>query len=144
MTKINIYAFPGIKDVDLPDELIRKRISALRETPNGVTHAMVAEAVEEVFRLSYSKFKSDRRDRPLVDARMVYSYYMRTYTKWSLKEIGISLGRDHSSVSCSIEAYHTRCFVDKKFEIMSHRVAMVILRKSFSASQLEVSLPQSS
>lgn len=139
-TMINVYTFPGIKEVDLPDELIQRKISALRETPNGVTHAMVAEAVEEVFKISYSQFKSSRKDRHLYEPRMVYSYYMRTYTKWSYKEIGISLGRDHSSIVCCIEAYHNKCFIDKKFEMKSHRVAMVILRKSFAASQLEVSL----
>lgn len=137
---INVYTFPGIREVDLPDELIRRKISALREVPNGVTHAMVAEAVEEVFKISYSQFKSFRKDRHLFEPRMVYSYYMRTYTKWSLKEVGISLGRDHSSILCSIGAYHSRCQIDKEFEMKSHRVAMIILRKSFEANQLVVSL----
>jgi chromosomal replication initiation ATPase DnaA len=138
MTRISVYAFPGIRDVDLPDELIQRKVSALKEIPGVVTHDIISEAVKEVLGLDFSKFKSVRKDRPLVEARMMYIYYARTYMNWSLKELGAALGRDHTTIMHSIESFRRHCEDNPEFKIRANRIALLIRYKSNQLASLEL------
>lgn len=137
---INVYAFPGIRETDLPEELIQNKVSALEDLPLMITHEMVCETIKEVTGLSYEKFKSPKRDRYLVRARMLYLYYARTLMEYTLQEIGIVLGRHHTTIMHNIDEYHKLCEEDPNFKKVSDRVRLLIKVKGYRAAQLEVSL----
>ena len=55
-----------------------------------------------------------KKDRECVDARQIYCYIARKKTSKSLQRIGETIGKDHSTVLCSIRIIEDRLFTNDK------------------------------
>lgn len=138
-TKINLQNFFRIGEEVLSEEELLKRIASF-QNPLKITQNIISEAVEDVLRVPYSRFKTNDRSRSLVQARQMYSFFMRYYLKWTLKEIGISLGKDHSAIITNITTYHDRCLFDPGFEDKARAIDKQIKIRSYKLALNEVSL----
>lgn len=66
-------------------------------------------------RIALGDMKSQSRKPELVAGRHIAAGLLKEHTKLNLTEIGLLIGRDHSTVVYSIKMYEQRMEVDKKF-----------------------------
>jgi chromosomal replication initiator protein len=124
---INPYVYIGIREVDIP----LKFKKAVQEQKTIYTQEMVIESVEQVMGIPFKKIQSNRRFRPLTQARNMYCYFTYQYLKWTLNEIGKTIGgRDHTTVLHNINVYHDLCFSDAEYEKKSSAIKNLIEWKS--------------
>lgn len=126
---ISPYVFVGIREIDIPKRF--KKI--VQEKKTVYTQKMVIESVEHVMGIPFRQIQSKYRHRPLTQARNMYCYYAYQYLKWTLLEIGKTIGnRDHTTVLHNINVYHDLCFSDAEYEKKSMAIKNLIEWKSQS------------
>jgi chromosomal replication initiator protein len=128
---ISPYVFVGIRGADIP----LKFKKAVQEQKTIYTQKMIIESVEQVTGIPFKEIQSKYRFRPLTQARNMYCYYSYQYLKWTLLEIGKSIGgRDHTTVLHNINVYHDLCFSDAEYEKKSIAIKNLIEWKSQSST----------
>jgi hypothetical protein len=96
---ISPYIYPGIRRTDLPAGYTPSQDPAL------ITQEIILDSIEEILNLNYQQIASPTRSSLYVTARIFYCYLMRKHLNWSLKEIGSSINRDHTTVIHSLRNY---------------------------------------
>lgn len=99
MEIISPYIYPGIRRTDLPAGYTPS------QDPELVTQEIILESIEDVLRLNYKQIASTVRKGTYVTARIFYCHFMRKHLNWSLKEIGASINRDHTTIIHSLKNY---------------------------------------
>ena len=74
------------------------------------------EVIENRLGISKDQILGKSRYRPIVDARMVLVYILRTYNKETLQSIGKIIDRDHSAVINLIKRFDDYTTTDKRFK----------------------------
>ena len=112
---ISPYAFPGMRLSALPVAYTPMATDQTKEV-SLVTSFDITESIEKVVGVTPEQLRGRTRTRTFAAARTLYCYFTRTMMKWSLKEIGSSIGRDHTTVMHALKNYHDFCLYDKEFE----------------------------
>jgi hypothetical protein len=99
MEIISPYIYPGIRRTDLPAGYTPS------QDPVLITQEIILDSIEEVLKLNYQQMASPTRSSLYVTARIFYSHLMRKHLNWSLKEIGASINRDHTTVIHSLRKF---------------------------------------
>ncbi|MBK8443653.1 MAG: chromosomal replication initiator protein DnaA [Sphingobacteriales bacterium] len=77
----------------------------------------IQKTVADYFHISIDILKGQTRKREAVQARQIAMYFVKTYTNYSLKQIGRDFGgRDHSTVIHSCQAVSDQIDTDPVFE----------------------------
>jgi chromosomal replication initiator protein len=96
LTRVN--AFATLTNAPISLELTQMVLSDIGAETKLITPDMILDAVAETYGLSVEDLIGPRRARPLVTARHVAMYLMRTLTDYSYPSIGkVFGGRDHST-----------------------------------------------
>ena len=115
-TTLTYYVIPGLK---------MKKVRFQR----------IIMAVAEHFDISTRLMMSKSRQRELVLARNMCMYIMKTYFNMTLKEIGRTFNRDHTTVIHGIRMFHQDRQVNEQYEQDYQKLKIHLdLRKS---SELE-------
>lgn len=110
MITINPYVFPGIRRSDLPEEY------AVLGDPAQVSQKMILDSLQDVLNVNFKQLCSPIRRTHHVRGRIFYCHLMRKYTGWSLKEIGQSINRDHTTVIHNIRNHEAFVETEDKFK----------------------------
>lgn len=87
------------------------------------TAKSIALKVSYELGINMSDMKSKSRKRPIVIARQIAMYFIRKYTKTTLKQIGKMFGnRDHSTVIYSCDTVEDLMQTNKKFNSLISRI----------------------
>ena len=117
---ISPYVFAGIKLRDLPDEIRHK----IKQRNKSYSHSIIVEAIEKVTDMKFADIIKNKRSVTLVDMRRIYCYQVRDKLRWSLKEIGESIGgKDHTTVIHNLKTYANIYETGDDFRNMANRVA---------------------
>jgi chromosomal replication initiator protein len=99
-----VSAFASLTNEPISLELTKLVLSDIGAEPKLITPDMILTAVAEAFGLTVDDLVGPRRARPLVTARHVAMYLVRTLTDYSYPSIGkIFGGRDHSTCISAYE-----------------------------------------
>lgn len=117
---ISPYVFAGIKLRDLPDEIRHK----IKQRNKSYSHSIIVEAIEKVTDMKFTDITKKKRSTTLVDMRRIYCYQVRDKLRWSLKEIGESMGgKDHTTVIHNLKTYADIYETEDDFKNMADRIA---------------------
>lgn len=109
---INPYIIPGIKRTTLTEQQLAE-LGSIKK----MQIAEVFRIVCKYFDVDVEKAKSKSRKRELVEARQVYCYICKLYTKASLKTIaGYIGGRDHTTAIHSIQEVKNHISTERHFK----------------------------
>jgi chromosomal replication initiator protein len=99
-----VSAFASLTHEPISLDLTKLVLSDIGAEPRLITPDMILTAVAEAYGLSVDDLVGPRRARPLVTARHVAMYLVRTLTDYSYPSIGkIFGGRDHSTCISAYE-----------------------------------------
>jgi chromosomal replication initiator protein len=117
---INPYVIVGLKRIDWPVS-IKVNITNRKYRYN---QAMIIEAIEKHTEVKFEDFVKKNRKRKLTEARKLYCYFMKTRLRWSLSEIGETIGgRDHTTVIHNINVYRDLYDTDYEFKFKADGIA---------------------
>jgi chromosomal replication initiation ATPase DnaA len=106
------YVYVGIRTRDLPHDFkVRVRRRACRYKQDHII-----TAIELVTGYGFEEIRSKYRGRNLVQARQIYCHFVRVLLGWSLKDIGGTIGRDHTTVIHSIDTFSDLYKTDPNFK----------------------------
>ncbi len=106
------YIFVGIRTRDLPHDFrVRVRRRACRYRQDHIL-----TAIELVTGYGFEDLRSKYRGRNLVQARQMYCHFCRVLLGWSLKDIGETIERDHTTVIHSIDTFSDLYKTDSNFK----------------------------
>ena len=120
--KVNIspYVFAGIRLRDLPDSLRVK----IKHRNKSYSHSIIVDAIEKVTEMKFTDIMQSKRSITLVDIRRIYCYQVRDKLGWSLKEIGLSIGkRDHTTIIHNIKTYLDIYDTEDEFRSMADKIS---------------------
>jgi chromosomal replication initiator protein len=104
-----VSAFASLSNEPISLDLTRLVLSDIGAEPKLITPDMILNAVAENYGLLVDDLIGPRRARPLVTARHVAMYLVRTLTDYSYPSIGkIFGGRDHSTCISAYEKIQTQ------------------------------------
>ncbi len=112
LIKCSEYALKGINELKLSEfnDLVNRvylakdiLIDKFRElypdkNPRKPHSAEYADEIKEIFNEYYPTFRSVTREEPHVQYRHCYCYFMRKYTSYTLKRVGLPFGHDHTTI----------------------------------------------
>lgn len=105
------YIIPGIKRSTLSK---KQRSDLAKDKQKDI--AIIFSAVCNYYQLKPEGVKGKCRSVKLVEARQVYCYMCKLYTKASLKEIASLIGnRDHTTAIHSIQQAHAHIKMEPEF-----------------------------
>lgn len=120
---INPYVYAGIDRFDIPSRFKKYNESVKIK----YTQDMITSSIEEVLDIKFHEIQSKYRFRPLVEARQMYCYLVRTYLKWSYKMIGQSIGsRDHSTIMYNVETFGNLSYTDSDYRDKANKIKQLI------------------
>jgi chromosomal replication initiator protein len=123
ITFISPYVYAGIKTINIPQEF---KIT-MKNLRNNYTQDIILNAINVVTGVTFRNICSRRRDRPIVYARKMYSFFTKEKLGWTYKEIGISMGgRDHTTAIHAVDTYHDLYLTLDDFKDTSDRVLSLI------------------
>jgi len=77
----------------------------------------IIQTVSEYHKVSVADMKSKRKKEEIVEVRQIAMYFLRKYTRLSLKNIGSHFGnRDHSTVIHSLKKVQDLAEVEKYYK----------------------------
>ena len=123
MKIISPYIYPGIRRTDLPEGYHSPENLLL------VTREMILDSIEEVLRLNHQQIASPIRSSHYVTARIFYCYLIRKYLNWSLKEIAVSINRDHTTVIHSLRNYEHYLLYEDVFKSINKTIEDAITNR---------------
>jgi chromosomal replication initiation ATPase DnaA len=115
---ISPYVYVGIRIADLPAHVR----ATIRKRTRKYNQSIIIEAVQKVTGVTFEQIHMHKRTIELVTARQIYCHQMRDKLPWSLKEIGLSINRDHTTVIYALEAYSNLYETDSIFMETANRV----------------------
>lgn len=96
---VNIVAHARLNqkeiDIDLANRVIRNFVNHINRE---ITVENIQQLVAEHFNIPVENLRSSSRKREVVIARQLSMYFAKEFTQKSLKHIGESFGKDHSTV----------------------------------------------
>ena len=101
-TEIKLFN-EGHYNISMSPTFVGRKYSKYETDKSGA----ILDIVSNYFNHSLGQIRGGGRTRILVRTRMFISYYLRKYTKLSLKDIGHLINRDHTSVIYLISRYET-------------------------------------
>jgi hypothetical protein len=113
---ISPYIYPGIRRTDLPAGYTPSQDPAL------ITQEIILDSIEEILNLNYQQIASPTRSSLYVTARIFYSHLMRKHLNWSLKEIGASINRDHTTIIHSLRKYEIFISAEELFQSINKSI----------------------
>jgi len=87
------------------------------------------EVIENRLGISKDQILGKSRYRPIVDARMVLVYILRTYNKETLQSIGKIIDRDHSAVINLIKRFDDYTTTDKRFKKIYENILWALVNQ---------------
>lgn len=123
VTIISPYIYPGIRRTDLPEGYHSSDNLLL------VTREMILDSIEEVLRLNHKQIASPIRSSHYVTARIFYCHLVRKYLNWSLKEIAVSINRDHTTVIHSLRNYEHYLLYEDVFKEINKTIEDAITNR---------------
>jgi chromosomal replication initiator protein len=122
---ISPYALVGIRKDDLPKIL------------GQMNPDEIIDAVCDFYKVTRPQIKERCRKREIIQARFVASYFLRTYTKLTLKEIAGYFGKgmtDHTTVMHAIASIKNQLSLksdnDTKFDVEEIKQGFVLTIKN--------------
>jgi hypothetical protein len=130
---MNAYAVPGLDNTDIVGQIIyaRESIPTSNYILVKIAKVFLNDNVTKVLKeLGYTPdlqglidaIKGRTRRREIVLPRQAYCYYNKLLTRNSLKSIGKTLKRDHSTVIHGITTWRDLSDVDKYIKSIDERV----------------------
>ena len=123
MEIISPYIYPGIRRTDLPAGYTPS------QDPVLITQEIILDSIEEVLKLNYQQIASPIRRGLYVTARIFYSHLMRKHLNWSLKEIGASINRDHTTIIHSLRKYEIFISAEEIFKSINKAIEEAIANR---------------
>ena len=123
MEIISPYIYPGIRRTDLPAGYTPS------QDPVLITQEIILDSIEEVLNLNYQQMASPTRSSLYVTARIFYSHLMRKHLNWSLKEIGASINRDHTTIIHSLRKYEIFISTEEVFRSLNKTIEEAIANR---------------
>ena len=120
---ISPYIYPGIRRTDLPAGYTPSQDLVL------ITQEIILDSIEEVLKLNYQQLASPTRSSLYVTARIFYSHLMRKHLNWSLKEIGASINRDHTTIIHSLRKYEIFISTEEVFRSLNKTIEEAIANR---------------
>ncbi len=94
--------------------------------PKRISMDEVMEAVVQALNIPEYAIRSRDRRKRILYARYIVIYLLRTYGKYSFKEIGAYLNRDHSTIINAWRRVRKLVLKDRQFKHMFERVAKLM------------------
>jgi chromosomal replication initiation ATPase DnaA len=122
VTAISPYVYVGIRPNDLPKN-IRVRLKFLKRR---YSIDIIATAIKKVTKITHQQIGRKDRHRDVTEARKMYCYFIKQKMNLSLKEIGNSIGRDHTTIIHNIEVFKDLYETDQDFKSKADEVLELI------------------
>jgi chromosomal replication initiator protein len=119
---ISPYVYVGIRPTDLPKNIKVK----LKFLKRRYTIDIIATAIKKVTKITYQQIGRKDRHRDVTEARKMYCYFIKQKMNLSLKEIGNSIGRDHTTIIHNIEVFKDLYETDQDFKSKADEVLELI------------------
>lgn len=87
------------------------------------------EVIENRLGISKEDILGKSRFTPIVNARMILAYILRTYNKETLQSIGKTINRDHSAVINLIKRFDDYTFTDKRFKKIYENILWALVNQ---------------
>lgn len=123
---ISPYVYAGIRPNDLPKN-IRVRLKFLKRK---YSIDIITSAIKKVTKITQQQLGQKDRHRSVTEARKMYCYFVKQKMNLSLKEIGDSIGRDHTTVIHNIEVFKDLYETDHHFKSRADKVSDLIENNS--------------
>jgi chromosomal replication initiator protein len=122
ITAISPYVYVGIRPTDLPKNIKVK----LKFLKRRYTIDIIATAIKKVTKITHQQIGRKDRHRDVTEARKMYCYFIKQKMNLSLKEIGNSIGRDHTTIIHNIEVFKDLYETDQDFKSKADEVLELI------------------
>jgi chromosomal replication initiation ATPase DnaA len=122
VTAISPYVYVGIRPNDLPKN-IRVRLKFLKRR---YSIDIITSAIKKVTKITHQQLGRKDRHRDVTEARKMYCYFVKQKMNLSLKEIGNSIGRDHTTIIHNIEVFKDLYETDQDFKSKADEVLELI------------------
>ena len=122
VTAISPYVYVGIRPTDLPKNIKVK----LKFLKRRYTIDIIATAIKKVTKITHQQIGRKDRHRDVTEARKMYCYFIKQKMNLSLKEIGNSIGRDHTTIIHNIEVFKDLYETDQDFKSKADEVLELI------------------
>lgn len=126
VTAISPYVYVGIRPNDLPKN-IRVRLKFLKRK---YSIDIITSAIKKVTKITHQQLGRKDRHRDVTEARKMYCYFVKQKMNLSLKEIGNSIGRDHTTVIHNIEVFKDLYETDHHFKSKADKISELIENNS--------------
>lgn len=122
VTAISPYVYVGIRVKDLPPD-IRVRLKRLK---NRYSIDMIQDAIYQVTNIEPKVLGQKHRHKHISEARKMYCYFVKQKMNLSLKQIGDTIGRDHTTIIHNIQVFKDLYRYDEAFRKMADDVSNFI------------------
>jgi len=119
---ISPYVYAGIRPTDLPKNIKVK----LKFLKRRYTIDIISTAIKKVTKVATEQLGQKDRHRNISEARKMYCYFVKQKMNLSLKEIGDSIARDHTTVIHNIEVFKDLYETDQDFRAKADKVLELI------------------
>lgn len=105
-----------------------------RELAKGIIRSKfqlaISTSVSEYTKIPFEEVLSSKRHSQISEARSIFCYFLRKYTKMDLSEIGSLIGgRHHSTIIYSIKTVEDLISVDNRFKLKIEEIERIIIDK---------------
>ena len=119
---ISPYVYVGIRPTDLPKDIKVK----LKFLKRRYTLDIITTAIKKVTKITAQQLGQKHRHRNVTEARKMYCYFVKQKMNLSLKEIGDTIARDHTTVIHNIEVFKDLYEIDQDFRAKADDVLELI------------------
>jgi chromosomal replication initiator protein len=133
---IKVLAYASLTHHEITAAFVEKVIGPIPEKQEIGIHEMgfVAHVVSKHFNIPLTTLRAAGRNKDIAFARHILFYCLKTYTKNSLKEIGVFLGgRDHSTVIHAFNKIEKERICDASLHGLLHTLEDKINKPGFAA-----------
>jgi chromosomal replication initiator protein len=104
---ISPYVYPGLKYELLPKKTNR----------NKIKHEIVMKVVAEHMNVTVDNIMSKSREQEYVEARHIYCGILRLVYGYTLKVIGRTINRDHTTAINAVVNFKNRCELEDGYQL---------------------------
>lgn len=120
-TKINPVAFAGMQ-FDIVGNMLKNELEVPSKITNRKKKTIIENAILLHTEITIESIRSKIRERPIVEARQLYSYFLKNFTNYSLTDIGRLSLRGHATVIHSIKSINNLMETDEDFKDLSEAI----------------------
>ncbi len=92
-------------------------------------HDRIMDVICVVCQVSIDDIKSKKRNRNIVDSRVLYSHFLRKYTNYNKSRIGILIMRDHATVIHYLKNHERYLETDFEYKVVYNQCEALIKEK---------------